>query len=331
MKVTAERPARDPRPESRAPVFRSGQSSPYPVLPCPLCFQEEQMTLRNERLAVIGCGAMGEAMVKGLLVKELVPPEQIVASNPREERVRELVERYAIRATTSNRDAASGASIVTLAVKPQFFQEVVEDLDSVLDPSTLVLTIVAGVKMKRVSEGLATPKVVRVMPNTPGQIGHGISVWTATGAVDDAEYDLTRAILSALGSEVYVTHEVELDMATALSGTGPAYVFLFMEALIDAGVHMGFSRRVATRLVSETILGSVEYAASTTDHLAKLRNQVTSPGGTSAEAIYELERGRLRTVLTDAVWAAYRRSVQLGEMAGPGHGGRPLDGSTDIG
>jgi pyrroline-5-carboxylate reductase len=262
---------------------------------------------------------MAEAMVKGLLVKELVSPEQIVASNPREERVQELVDRYAIRATTSNREAASGASIVNVAVKPQFFGEVVEDLESALDPSTLVLTIVAGVKMKRVADSLGTPKVVRVMPNTPGQIGRGISVWTATGAVDDAEYDRTRAILSALGSEVYVTHEDELDMATALSGTGPTYVFLFMEALVDAGVHMGFSRRVATRLVSETILGSVEYAASTTDHLAKLRNQVTSPGGTSAEAVYELERGRLRTVLTDAVWAAYRRSVQLGEMVKPDH------------
>jgi pyrroline-5-carboxylate reductase len=171
--------------------------------------------------------------------------------------------------------------------------------------------------------------VVRVMPNTPGQIGRGISVWTATGAVDDAEYDRTRAILSALGSEVYVTHEDELDMATALSGTGPTYVFLFMEALVDAGVHMGFSRRVATRLVSETILGSVEYAASTTDHLAKLRNQVTSPGGTSADAVYQLERGRLRTVLTDAVWAAYRRSVQLGEMAGPDRNGGRKQGADE--
>jgi pyrroline-5-carboxylate reductase len=289
------------------------------------------MALRNERLAFIGCGAMAEAMVRGLLAKELVTPGQIVASNPREQRVKDLVDRYAIRATTSNRDAASGASIVVLAVKPQFFGEVVEDLRSALDPSTLVLTIVAGVKMKRVADALATPKVVRVMPNTPGQIGRGISVWTATGAVADAEYDRTRAILSALGIEVYVTHEDELDMATALSGTGPTYVFLFMEALIDAGVHMGFSRRVATRLVSETILGSVEYAASTTDHLAKLRNQVTSPGGTSAEAIYELERGRLRTVLTDAVWAAYRRSVQLGEMAAPDRDGRPLHSSKNEG
>jgi pyrroline-5-carboxylate reductase len=289
------------------------------------------MALRNERLAFIGCGAMAEAMVKGLLAKELVGPEQIVASNPREERVQELVDRYAIRATTSNREAASGASIVTVAVKPQFFGEVVEDLESALDPTTLVVTIVAGVTMRRVSEGLATPKVVRAMPNTPGQIGRGISVWPATGAVDDAEYDRTRTILSALGSEVYVTHEDELDMATALSGTGPSYVFLFMEALIDAGVHMGFSRRVATRLVSETILGSVEYAASTTDHLAKLRNQVTSPGGTSAQAIYELERGRLRTVLTDAVWAAYRRSVQLGEMVEQDRDGRPLHSSKNEG
>jgi pyrroline-5-carboxylate reductase len=287
------------------------------------------MALRNEKLAFIGCGAMGEAMVKGLLAKELVTPEQIIASDPMEYRVQELVDRYGVRAVTSNQEAASGASIVIVAVKPQFFGEVVVDLADFLDPSTLVLSIVAGIQMKRVAESFGTPKVVRVMPNTPGQIGRGITVWTASGGVEDAEYDRVRSILSALGSDVYVTHEEELDMATALSATGPAYVFMFMEALVDAGVHMGFSRRVATRLVSETIIGSVEYAASTTDHLAKLRNQVTSPGGTSAEAIYQLERGRLRTVLTDAVWAAYRRSVQLGEMVPPNQNGRPYDPSED--
>jgi pyrroline-5-carboxylate reductase len=212
------------------------------------------MALRNEQLAFIGCGAMGEAMVKGLLAKDLVSPEQIIASDPMEYRIQELTDRYGIRAVADNREAASGASIVTVAVKPQFFHEVAADLASFVDPSTLVLTIVAGIQMKRVADSFGTPKVVRVMPNTPGQIGRGISVWTATGAVDDAEYDRARAILSALGSEVYVTHEEELDMATALSGTGPSYVFLFMEALVDAGVHIGFSRRVATRLVSETII-----------------------------------------------------------------------------
>jgi pyrroline-5-carboxylate reductase len=151
-----------------------------------------------------------------------------------------------------------------------------------------------------------------------------MSVWTATDVVDNDGLERARTILKALGVEEFVTHENELDMATALSGTGPAYVFLFMEALVDAGVHLGFSRRMALKLVHETVRGAVDYAAEAGSHPAELRDQVTSPGGTSAEAYYHLERGRMRTVLSDAVWAAYRRCVQLGERVEPNHDGRPL-------
>jgi len=153
---------------------------------------------------------------------------------------------------------------------------------------------------------------VRAMPNTPAQIGAGITVWTATKVVSETERGQAQALLGALGEEIYMDDEKYLDMATALSGTGPAYVFLFMEALIDAGVHMGFSRRDAEKLVLQTVRGSVDYAKQSGNHQAVLRNQVTSPGGTSAEAIYELEKGGLRTVISDAVHAAYRRSVELG-------------------
>ena len=285
------------------------------------------MALRNEQLAFIGCGAMGEAMVKGLLGERLVAADRIVASHPREQRLQELADRYGIRAVRSNAEAARGASVVTLAVKPQVFDEVAEDLKGSVAAESLMLSIVAGVRISHVARTLATPAVVRVMPNTPGQIGRGISVWTASSAVDDRGRERARAILSALGSDEYVTHENELDMATALSGTGPSYVFLFMEALIDAGVHLGFSRRVSSRLVYETMRGAVEFASQAEVHIAKLRNQVTSPGGTSAEAMYQLERGRLRTVLSDAVWAAYRRCVQLGERVEPNHDGRPYEGS----
>ena len=165
------------------------------------------------------------------------------------------------------------------------------------------------------------------MPNTPAQIGRGISVWAATDAVDEQGRAKVRAILSALGSEEYVTHEAELDMATALSGTGPAYVFLFMEALVDAGVHMGFSRRVAERLVFETVLGSAEFAKGAPEHLAKLRNQVTSPGGTTAEALYQMEKGSLRTVISRAIWAAYQKSLLLGQMKPALNG--PVEKSLD--
>lgn len=270
------------------------------------------MALRDETLGFIGCGMMGEAMVKGLLREDLVDPRQIVASHPRAERCLELENRYGINVTDSNAEAAADATFVVVAVKPQFLSEVVADLDGVLNMDATLLSVVAGANMDRLGTDFGVSRVVRVMPNTPAQIGRGISVWTATGSVDENGQKKVRAVLSALGAEEYVIHEPELDMATALSGTGPAYVFMFMEALIDAGVHMGFSRRVSEKLVFETVLGAAEFAKSEPDHLAKLRNQVTSPGGTSAAAQYQLERGRLRTVLSDAVWAAYRRCQQLG-------------------
>lgn len=282
------------------------------------------MALVNDTLAFIGCGTMAEAMVKGLFRDRLVRPDQVLASHPRPDRRRELEDRYGIRTTGDNAAAASEASVVALTVKPQFLDEVLGDLRGHLGREVLVMSIVAGARLERLVRALATPAVVRAMPNTPGQIGRGITVWTTTAAVDDGARTRARAILGALGSEELVTHEAELDMATALSGTGPAYVFLFVEALIDAGVHLGFSRRLARRLVFETVSGSVAYAEQAPDHLALLRNQVTSPGGTSAEALYQLEKGRLRTVLSDAVWAAYRRCVQLGDPVTPDDNGRPL-------
>jgi pyrroline-5-carboxylate reductase len=280
------------------------------------------MALQEDIVGFVGCGVMGEAMVKGLLRDRLIGPQQIIVSHPREERRRQLSETYGVQAEADNAAAAQRASVVVICVKPQFLGEVLADLAGVVDPATLVLSIVAGARAASFVRALGAPAVVRVMPNTPGQIGRGISVWTATDEVPVAGRAKARAILSALGVEEYVTHESELDMATALSGTGPAYTFLFMEALVDAGVHLGFSRRVAYRLVVETMRGSVEYADSSPHHLAKLRNQVTSPGGTSAEALYQLEKGRLRTVLSDGVWAAYRRCVELGTRVAGGDAGR---------
>jgi pyrroline-5-carboxylate reductase len=177
----------------------------------------------------------------------------------------------------------------------------------------LGLSIVAGAPLRLLADGTAHAAFVRAMPNTPGQIGQGITVWTATPEVNPTSLEQARIILGALGEEVFVEDEDYLDMATALSGTGPAYVFLFMEAMIDAGVHLGFSRRVATQLVMQTMQGAVAYARQSDRHVAELRNQVTSPGGTSAEALYHLEKGGLRTVLSKAIWAAYQRSIALGQ------------------
>ncbi len=270
------------------------------------------MALRDDKIAVIGCGTMGEAMVKGLLKNGLIDVGRLVVSHPREERRLELETRHGVCAFGENAAAVDGASIVVLAVKPQYCDEVLAGIAGDLATDSLVITIVAGLRMEVVSNVLGVGRIVRAMPNTPAQIGQGITVWTTTDAVDDVGKTKVRTFLSALGEEELVDHESELDMATALSGTGPAYAFLFMEAMIDAGVHLGFSRRLASRLVFETMRGSVAFAAQSPDHLAKLRNQVTSPGGTTAEACYHLEKGRMRTVLSDGVWAAYRRCEQLG-------------------
>jgi pyrroline-5-carboxylate reductase len=255
---------------------------------------------------------MAEAVIAGLLRKQLAKPENIIASGPREERGTELKQKYGIQATTDNAYAASHADVVVLSVKPQRLSEVMKGLKGVKSDA-LVLSIIAGASMKKIGAGLKHKAVVRSMPNTPGQIGEGITVWAASREVTEEQQAMARNILGALGEEVFVEDESYLDMATALSGTGPAYVFLFTEALIDAGVHMGFPRRIAEQLVLQTIKGSASFYHQAGRHPATLRNQVTSPGGTSAEALYYLEKAGFRTAISRAVWAAYQRSLELGK------------------
>lgn len=269
--------------------------------------------LAEKQIAFVGGGVMAEAMTSGILRRELVRAGRVRIADPLVARVEELAARYGIGGSSSNRDVVRDADVIVLSVKPQVMPLVVKELRGVVQDSALVLSIAAGVTIRAVGDGLAHAAVVRAMPNTPAQIGKGITVWCATDEVSPAQLGYARDILSALGEEVQVNDEHYLDMATALSGTGPAYVLLFMEAMIDAGVHMGFSRRVSEQLVLQTMLGTVEYARLSGKHQAALRNEVTSPGGTSAEAIFELEKGGLRTVISEAVWAAYRRSRELGQ------------------
>jgi pyrroline-5-carboxylate reductase len=271
------------------------------------------MPLSNLSLSFIGSGVMGEAMIKGLLHQKRLASSNIIATDIHSERGAYLKNQYGIQFTHDNRAAAEASDVVVLSVKPQVMGKALGDLKGRLKHGALVLSIAAGVKLRTLVEGSLNPAVVRSMPNTPAQIGQGITVWTATSEVNGTQREWANAILSAMGEALYVEEEKFLDMATALNGSGPAYVFLFMEALIDAGVHMGFSRHDAERLVTQTMRGSVEYAISSKLHPAQLRNQVTSPGGTSAEALYELEKGGLRTVIADAVWAAYRRAADLGK------------------
>ncbi|MBE7536765.1 MAG: pyrroline-5-carboxylate reductase [Anaerolineales bacterium] len=266
----------------------------------------------NIEIAFIGPGAMAEAMIAGLLNKKLALPENIIASGPREERGAELRKKYGIRTTTDNTSAALNADVVALSVKPQRLSVVMKGMKGVRSDA-LVLSIIAGASIKKIGMGLKHKSIVRSMPNTPGQIGEGITVWTASKETTEKQHEIARFILRALGEEVFVEDESYLDMATALSGTGPAYVFLFAEALIDAGVHMGFPRRIAERLVLQTIKGSMSFYDRAGRHPATLRNQVTSPGGTSAEALYYLEKAGFRTAISRAVWAAYQRSLELGK------------------
>lgn len=274
--------------------------------------------LQDTKLAFIGTGIMAEAMIKGLITQDLVGAQHIIGSDPHAARGEELCARYGIHFTGDNDEAADFADIVVLSVKPQVLPQVLPQLRGHLSRSALLLSIVAGARISSILYNTGHPAIVRCMPNTPAQVGKGMTVWTATDLVSVPQREQAQAMLAALGDALYVEDESYLDMATALSGTGPAYVFLFMEALIDAGVHMGFSRKVAEQLVLQTMEGSLEIARQAELHPAQLRNMVTSPGGTSAEALYELEKGGLRTIMSKAVWAAYRKSKTLGDMSEKG-------------
>jgi pyrroline-5-carboxylate reductase len=265
------------------------------------------------RVGIIGAGVMAEAMIAGLLANRAVQPEMVHASHPRRERRDALAERHGIQPVAANRDALTDAEIVVVAVKPQMLARVMRELRGRLQPDQVVLSIVAGATLRTLVDGLQHAAVVRAMPNTPAQIRRGMTVWSASHACTASQRDLARAALRSLGDEREVADESFVAMATALSGTGPTYLFVVMEALIDAGVHLGFPRELAHDLVTATLVGSAEYAHGSDLHPAQMRNAVTSPGGTSAAAIYELEKGRIRTLFSDAVWAAYRRTLELGE------------------
>jgi pyrroline-5-carboxylate reductase len=268
--------------------------------------------LDGTTIATVGTGVMAEAMIAGLLAGQVVDAARIIGSDPRAERRVDLEERLGIRSTASNADAVREADIVVLAIKPQMLVAVGKDLSSVLRPDQLIISILAGSTTRALGNALRHDAIVRAMPNTPAQVGKGMTVWYATPSVSALQRAQTSALLRSLGKELEVEDEKYVSMATAVSGTGPAYVFMVMEALIDAAVHLGFPRHVAHDLVIETLLGGTLLAQASGDHPAYLRNMVTSPAGTSAEAIYEMEKGRLRTVLAEAVFAAYRRTAELG-------------------
>jgi len=271
------------------------------------------VTLKDKLITFIGPGAMASAMASRLIEGGIQSPEKILMSGPIVEELEELEKRLGVSTTSDNLKAVKNADVVVLSIKPQIIKEVMNELCGAIPEGALVLSIVAGARLDNIMQGLDHAAIVRSMPNTPAQVGEGITVWTATDEVTAEQRERASLILNSFGKEVYVDHEDYLDMATALSGTGPAYVFLLMEAMVDAGVHLGFSRRISEELVIQTFKGSVAYYENSPRHLARLRNQVTSPGGTSAAALYYLEKAGVRTALSRAIWAAYERSVELGK------------------
>ena len=262
------------------------------------------------RITFIGGGVMGEAMVKCLVDQKVVSPSDIVISDINELRREMLAREYKVKASADSKRAVESADVIVLAIKPGDLAEVMEAIKDSLKQQA-VLSIVAGASLATLTNGLGYRNVIRAMPNMPAQIGLGMTVWTTTAELSKERKKIARSILSALGREIYFTDEKYINMATALSGSGPAYVFLFIEALTDAGVNIGLSCKEAQELALQTILGSVEMVQKVGKHPAELRNMVTSPGGTTAAALAQLEKGGFRSSVLEAVVAAYEKARQL--------------------
>ena len=264
------------------------------------------------KIVFIGGGNMGKAMLAAILAKGLSSKEAITVSDISESRREYLRQKYTVTLTSDNRQAVGQGDVVVLAIKPQQLTEVMAELNGQLKSTQLVLSIIAGARISTLCRGLNHSRIVRVMPNTPAQIGEGMSVWTATPAVNEQQKGWAGSILSAMGKEIYVDDEKYIDMATAVSGSGPAYVFLFIESLVDAAVHIGLPYDIAQELVLETILGSAHFVQRSGKLPAELRRMVTSPGGTTAEALAQLEKGQFTELVKQAVTAAYNKAKELG-------------------
>ena len=265
------------------------------------------------KIAFVGGGNMGEVMLSAILDKGLSIKQAIFVSDISEARRQHLEQEYGVAVTSDNRLAVGRGEVVILAVKPQNLTEVMAELNGRLKPAQLVLSIIAGTKIDTLRRGLNHSSVVRAMPNTPAQIGEGISVWTATAEVTKPQKGWVASILGAMGKEVYVDDEKYINMATAVSGSGPAYVFLFVEALVDAAVDIGLPRNMAQELVLQTLLGSGRFLQKSGKEPAELRRMVASPGGTTAEALLQFEKGGFKDLVLQAVTAAYEKAKRLGD------------------
>jgi pyrroline-5-carboxylate reductase len=266
------------------------------------------------KLSFIGGGNMGEAIIAALLEKKRAIPTGITVSDVSPARLDYLAGKYGVLTRAENLDAIAGAEIIVLSVKPQQFPEVAKDIKGQLGNGQLVISIMAGVGIGKLVEALGYGTIVRAMPNTPAQIGYGISGWTATPAVTEVQKGQAKIILGAMGREIYFEDEKHLDMVTAVSGSGPAYCFLFAEALTEAAVSIGLPKGIGERLVLQTMLGSAHLWENSTKPAAELRRAVTSKGGTTERALEVFEKGGFVELVREAVRAAYRRAEELGNQ-----------------
>jgi pyrroline-5-carboxylate reductase len=264
------------------------------------------------KIAFIGGGNMGEAMLAAILDKALARPAAIWVSDVSQPRLDHLRQKYGVAVASRNSEAVAGKDVVILAIKPQNLAEVMVELKDNLSSAQLVLSIIAGAKINAISQGLKHDAVVRAMPNTPAQVGEGMTVWTATPQLTAEQKQAAKAILGAMGRELYVDDEDYLDMATAVSGCGPAYFFLMVEALVEAAIAIGLPGDMAQELVLQTMLGSARFIQQSGEAPAELRRKVASPGGSTAQALAQFEKGDFRELVRRAVSAAYDRAKELG-------------------
>lgn len=266
----------------------------------------------GKKIAVIGAGNMGGALIAGMLAAKAAVPDDIYATDVAAARLDQVKARYGVLVGTDNKAAAGWADIVILAVEPQVLDHVLDDLRSVPAEARLVLSVAAGYPIARIVAHLAPgARVVRCMPNTPSVVQAGLSALSWGEHVTAEDEQVARAIFESVG-RVVVVEERLMDAVTGLSGSGPAYVFLIIEALADGGVKMGLPREAALQLASQTVFGAARMALETGEHPGRLKDKVTSPGGTTIAGLHALERGRLRASLMDAVEAATIRSQELG-------------------
>lgn len=270
----------------------------------------------KKRIGFIGAGNIAEALIRGLLETGVATSANIIASAPRAERAAELAKRFAIEVTGENKSVAERAEILILSVKPQILPLVLTEIAGVVSQETLIISVAAGIPTTRIEELLGgRRRVIRTMPNTPVVVQAGATAMARGVHATAEDLEVARTIFNAVGVTVDLDESL-MDAVTGLSGSGPAYVFLILEALSDAGVKVGLSRRTSQLLAAQTVLGSAKLLLETQQHPGVLKDMVTSPGGTAITGLHTLEHGGVRTTLIDAVEAATRRSRELGQQLG---------------